>query len=102
MTHSGGIKPVVNVRIYDLQNQSLIQAQQQNNNRKNKEESYENVPFNLTFANGIWKIEVLSAKLSGMVIDATINGEDVQFSPLMATRGPEITLWGDNAGIILR
>lgn len=95
LSHCGGMKPVVSVKFYDIQ--SPIQGE-----RKHKEEVFEAIPHTMSFQNGVWKIEVLSSKVSGMVVEASINGEDVQFSPLMATRGPEITLWGEGAGIILK
>jgi hypothetical protein len=95
LTHCGGIKPTVLVKMYDIQ--SPIQSE-----RKNKEDVFEAIPHSMSFQNGFWKIEVLSSKISGIVVEASISGEDVQFSPLMATRGPEITLWGEDAGIILK
>jgi hypothetical protein len=95
LAHCGGIKPAVLVKMYDIQ--SPIQSE-----RKHKEDIFEAIPHTMSFQNGVWRIEVLSSKISGIVVEASINGEDVQFSPLMATRGPEITLWGEDAGIILK
>jgi hypothetical protein len=95
LTTVGGIKPVVLVKMFDVQ--SPVQ-----NGKKNREEVFETTPFSMSFKSGVWTIEVLSSKISGIVIEATLSGEAVQFSPLMATRGPEITLWGEDAGIILR
>lgn len=95
LVNPGGLQPIVQVKMYDIQSPV-------SNGRKNKEDIFESIPFTMVFQNGIWKIEVLSSKISGVVVEATINGENVQYSPLMATRGPEITLWGEDAGIILR
>lgn len=84
-----GIKPKISVKLYDVSSPSR------------DTENAVSIPFVNKYADGVWYVSAITPSLSGLVVESTIDGEHIASSPLMATRGPEITLWGEKTGTIL-
>ena len=84
------IKPKITVQLYEV------------SRRGDGGEIAVNIPFGLKFSDGVWHITASTPTLSGLIVESTIDGEHVSSSPLVATRGPAMTLWGDKAGTIIR
>jgi hypothetical protein len=87
-----GIKPKIAVQLYEqLSPASSAYA-----------DVAVSIPFHVKFSDGVWYISATTPSLAGMIVETTIDGDHVAQSPLMATRGPERTLWGENVGTIIR